>query len=67
MPLPPLALLLLLASTLSSCAAGIAFPSFISSSMLFQRNVAFTVPGTDAPGASLSAAFAGRSYAGTAG
>ena len=62
--LPPA--LLLLAAMCSRCLAEIAFPSYISSSMLFQRNAPFIVSGTDIPHSSLSALFAGHSYSAVA-
>jgi sialate O-acetylesterase len=62
--LPPA--LLLLAAMCSRCLADIAFPSYISSSMLFQRNAPFIVSGTDTPHSSLSAIFAGHSYSAVA-
>lgn len=62
----PLALLLLLWSAFSSCLADIYFPSYISSSMIFQRNAPFTISGTDAARSSLTAAFHGRMYTATA-
>jgi sialate O-acetylesterase len=62
----PLALLLLLSSAFSSCLADLNFPSYISSSMVFQRNAPFAISGTDAAHSSLTAAFNGRMYTATA-
>ncbi len=61
-----LAMLLLLSSAFSSCLGEINFPSYISSSMIFQRNAPFTISGTDAAHSSLTAAFNGHMYTATA-
>ncbi len=61
-----LIILLALASAACCCVADIAFPSYISSSMLFQRNAPFSISGIDAPRASLTAFFAGRTYSASA-
>jgi len=62
----PLSLLLLLASAFSSCHADITFPSYISSSMLFQRMAPFSISGIDAAHSALTAAFNGQVYSATA-
>ncbi len=59
---PPSLLLLLLASALGACLADISFPSYISSSMLIQRNAPFSLSGTDLPHSQITATFAGLKY-----